>query len=145
MNLNGLWKGKYTYGSGYSLEMIGKSELFELNIIDNDGIFTGSCIDEIVKSIPGNNSEIEGVFKDNYISFFKKYRYYSIIDNSDGKISIDDIKFDGIHYTGNLLKRFFSGKEYFKGEWTITSEYRNKETNEVIVSTIEGTWRMEKA
>lgn len=146
MNLTGSWTGKYSYGKGYPRYLIGKSEVFEFDIKDKAGIFTGTCIDQIVKTIPGNESKIEGVFKDNFISFIKRYKYNSFIEDPETEnFPIADIKFDGVHYTGHLFKKLFSRKVYFKGEWTITSEYRDRETNELIVYTIEGSWTMQKA
>jgi hypothetical protein len=144
MDLTGKWEGKYTYGKGYPLHLQGKSDVFELEIEDHDGIFTGRCFDPVVKSKAGNESTVEGTFHENYISFIKRYKYYSFIDVPGEEASPYDVKIDGIHYTGRLLKAFFSGKKYFRGEWVITSEYKNRITNEVIVDSVEGTWTMKK-
>ena len=35
MNLTGKWKGHYVYGAGYSIEYIGRSEEFILDLIDH--------------------------------------------------------------------------------------------------------------
>jgi hypothetical protein len=144
MNLTGHWKGKFTYGKGYPLSLVGKSKRFEFDMIDNEGIITGTCIDEIVTSIPGNESNFEGIFNNNYISFVKRYKYNSILDNSNGKISVHDVNFDGIQYTGRLFKRIFSKKVYFRGEWTITSAFRDKTNNKISFFTIKGAWTMER-
>ena len=143
MNLTGKWKGTYTLGRGYPAEVVGKTDPFDIEIIDNDGNLTGICIDYITKDIPNNESTIEGVFKENYISFIKKYRYYSVFDDSGKEETAnDDIKVDGIHYTGRLYKGFFSRRVYIKGEWTITSEIKND--GKMFWNTVEGTWSMER-
>jgi hypothetical protein len=69
MNLTGTWKGKYIYGKGYPANIIGRSAPFEFDIRDKGGIFTGTCMDDVVKKTQGNASFIEGNFRDGYISF----------------------------------------------------------------------------
>lgn len=143
MNLTGIWKGSFRYGKGYPSIFIGKSEPFQLNLMDNDGILTGFCIDKIVTAFEGNESTIEGIFKDNYISFIKKYKFQAIIDESNNTVLADDsIKSDGIHYVGHSYKRFFRNKIYFEGEWHLTTEYI--EGNEKLYHSVEGTWTMSK-
>jgi hypothetical protein len=115
MDLTGRWKGKYKYGEGYPSSVVGTSGWFEIDLIDNEGIISGSCIDELVSSIEGNESTIDGTFSNNFMSFIKKYKYYTFIDDLGKQVLMEDIKVDGIHYTGRLFRKFFSGKKYFKG------------------------------
>ena len=76
MNLTGNWNGQYSYGKGYPKNIIGKSEAFEFDIKDSDEIFTGTCIDQIVKTKPGNEPKIEGVFKDlRYLRYAWRLRH----------------------------------------------------------------------
>ena len=144
MNLTGLWKGKYTYGKGYPLSTLGKSESFEFDILDNNGSISGTCVDEIVKSRIGNESRIEGSFKDKYLIFLKKYKYPSYItDESTKDINLDNVQSDGILYTGKLYKKLFTRKAYFSGKWKTKTIFKDN-LNKTHVSTAEGFWIMEQ-
>ena len=143
MNLTGRWKGKYTYGAGYPQNFIGKSEPFEFDIQDIEGKITGVCVDEIVKAIEGNESTIEGTFKDNFISFIKRYKYQLLIDESNNYVSEENIITDGVHYVGHVHKRFFSRKVYFTGEWQITADFKD-DHDKIVTFSVEGTWTMSR-
>lgn len=133
------------YGNGYPLSVVGKVEHFDINIIDNNGSITGACNDPIVAAREGNESTIEGTFKDKIIRFLKKYKYPSIMQDRSGmEISADDVKFEGIHYTGKMYKKIFSGTPYFSGEWCITSTYIDKRDRKPVEYTVGGTWTMIK-
>lgn len=143
MNLTGHWKGKYTYGSGYPPNIKGKSEPFEFEIKDEGGLFDGTCIDEVVKEIKGNESFIYGVFKEGEIKFKKTYKYHLVFNESNNLIIEDHIQSDGVDYTGRLYKKIFSTKRYFKGKWSITSQYAD-EDNRIQTYISGGTWKMSK-
>jgi len=143
MNLTGKWKGIYVYGPGYSIEWIGKSEEFILNINDNEGIITGTCDDPIVQKIKSNISTIEGAFKDGFLSFIKKYRYFDYIEDPDFEIKEGDISSSGIHYTGTYFRPFFSKKDAFKGEWISNATLIDSEGKK-FESIGKGTWKMKR-
>jgi hypothetical protein len=143
MNLTGRWKGKYTYGEGYPASVVGTSEWFEIELTDNEGLISGSCIDELVSSIEGKESTIDGTYSNNFISFVKKYKYYTFIDDLDRQVLREDIKVDGIHYTGRLFKKFFTGKKYFKGEW-VHSATLIDDNNDKHPLVSNGTWEMQE-
>jgi hypothetical protein len=143
MKLTGYWKGQFTYGEGYAADIAGQSAPFEFYIQEQDGVFTGTCTDHIVRSIPGNESFIEGAYENGFISFIKRYKYPGIMPDP-GALPVFDYKSDGIHYTGHLTRKLFSRKVYFKGEWVISGIFRNKHTNETSTSVGMGTWVMEK-
>lgn len=46
MNLTGHWIGDYTYGKEYPNGVAGTSEVFEMDIKDIEGTFTGDCTDD---------------------------------------------------------------------------------------------------
>ena len=125
MNLTGHWKGNYTYGNGYPKSLVGKSEPFEFELIDNEGNITGTCIDEIVKAKAGNQSKIVGSFSGNFISFLKTYKYHFAIEEQDNLVPQENMVSDGVNYVGSLKKRFLSKKLYFIGEWQIDCVYKN--------------------
>ena len=123
MNLIGLQKGYYTYVKDYPHGIIGKSEPFEFEINDENGLFKGTCVDEVVKAITGNESFVYGIFKEGIIKFKKTYKYYATL-NEFGEIVFENkVTMSGVDYEGKLFKRFFSGKPYFKGKWSIAGEY----------------------
>ena len=113
MTLTGTWKGKYIYGEGYAAEIIGRSGPFEFDIRDEDSIFTGTCVDDVVKKTKGNESFIEGIFKDGYISFLKTYKYHTTVDTPADNEPFELLKTEGVQYTGELHKTFFTGKSLF--------------------------------
>lgn len=141
MNLTGKWKGHYVYGAGYSLEYIGRSEEFILDLIDNDGIIEGVCEDPIVKMIENNSSFINGVFKDGFLSLIKHYKHPNFIIDVDSEFEAKDLSADGIHYTGILYKRFFSKKMFFKGEWVASVIYTDPNGHR-HQSVTKGSWQM---
>ena len=143
MNLTGHWKGKYRYGQGYPAPHFGKSETFEFDIVDQDGTLSGTCIDELVKARPGNESYILGTFKQNQIVFKKRYKFHFVFDETGAMVIDDKLKFDGVDYKGRLRKRFFTRKVYFSGEWSITGELKD-ENNLTQSFVCKGTWKMSK-
>jgi hypothetical protein len=143
MNLTGHWKGKYTYGKGYPSDLIGTSEPFEFEIWDEDGLFTGTCVDSVVSMSADNDSTIRGVFKDKKISFKKSYKYHFALSESNEPVIDETVKYNGVDYTGRLYRKFFFGKHYFSGRWSITAEYRDQ-INRIQTFKCEGTWSMRK-
>lgn len=144
MNLTGHWKGYYSYGKSYPEEYAKQKDAFEFDIKEDNGSFTGSCIDPVVKELPGNESYINGFFKDGIIHFKKRYRYHL---NIDGELmnESEGVRSDGVDYSGKIYRQFiFFGKKYFAGEWSITSEYIN-EYGEKGTYTCGGKWKMSKA
>ena len=143
MNLTGHWEGKYTYGKGYPSQYIGKSEPFELEIIDNDGTLSGTCLDQLVKAKEGNESYIIGSYKEHEIAFKKRYKFHFSIDESGSLVLEDRVRFDGVDYKGKLYKKFFSRKLYFSGVWAIMCEFKD-ENNLSQTFICKGTWKMSK-
>ncbi len=74
-------------------------------------------MDKIVKAKPGNESYITGTFLNNQIVFKKRYKFHLSTDGDH--VVPDDLKFDGVDYTGALFTRFFSREKYFSGTWSI--------------------------
>lgn len=143
MNLTGTWKGQYTYGQQYPPHIAGTSDPFELRIKDENGIVSGHCIDNVVKAKVGNSSNIDGTFNDRFISFIKTYKYPAFIDGQTRLNFSEERTVGNIHYTGNLLRKFFSRKWYFKGEWIYAISIVDSQ-NRTYTSISKGTWSMQK-
>lgn len=144
MNLTGRWKGEYTYGNNYPISVAGKSEPFEFEIEDNNGTISGICIDNVVKAVHGNKAIIEGTFKNDFITFVKRYKYHLSIDENGDQILEENVSTDGVQYVGHLKKKWLSGTQYFIGEWQIVVEYINPSGLQ-FTNTCDGTWSMRKA
>lgn len=142
MDLTGKWIGEYTYEKGYEPEIIGQSKPFEINISDKEGNLSGDCIDDIVKAKSGNESYSNGFFKDKKIGFKKRYRY--LVDYDGNEIELKEgFKYDGVDYIGRLRKKLFSRKYYFKGTWSITTDYVD-ENNKKGTFIVMGKWKMKR-
>lgn len=141
MDLTGHWEGIYIYGSAYPRDYRGLLEPFEFHILDKDGAFSGTCTDKIVTSIAGDESYILGSFKQKEILFKKRYKFHLPIDENGTFIENLNIQSDGVDYKGRLRKRFLSRKPYFSGEWSITTQYKDK-SNLLKTHVSRGTWRM---
>ena len=138
MNITGRWIGKYTFGKGYYDSMIGKSDPFEFEIVDNAGSISGSCIDNVVKAVNGNESYIIGTFKNNKIAFKKRYKIHTAVDEFGNQVIMHRISTDGIDYSGKLKKKFFSRRIYFSGSWSITTWIEDDPETHVY----KGTWQI---
>jgi len=144
MNLTGHWIGKYTYGKGYSPHLAGRSEPFEFHLIDTGGSVSGSCIDNIVKAVNGNESYIVGTFTGKVISFKKRYKFHTATNEKGNLIILPETKSNGIDYTGILRKKMFTKKIYFVGKWSITMQLKDY-TGQLQTFTATGTWKMKQS
>lgn len=144
MNLTGHWKGKYTYGAGYPSEYIGKSAAFEIELLDDNGILTGTCVDELVKMKEGNASYIIGTFREKAINFKKRYKFHFALGDTGLSEPEEGVTSDGVDYKGRLRKKFFSRRLYFSGDWRIVMKYRD-DNDLPQTCTCRGTWKMSKA
>ncbi len=143
MNLSGNWKGEYKYGKDYPEQFRGKSVPFEFELIDNDGAITGTCIDDIVEEIEGNECHLTGTFNQGHISFKKRYKYAMAL-NEDGTLLPDDkIESDGVDYTGRHCNNFLTREKYFKGTWSITGVFLD-EDNLSYPFKCTGRWKMSR-
>ena len=143
MNLTGRWEGIYTYGKGYSARLIGKSEPFQFEITDKNGDISGTCVDNVVNAKDGNEAHIQGVFNGSKLFFKKKYKYHLGFDKSGSLVIIDNLKHNGIDYTGKLRRGIFSRKVSFRGEWSLVHKFM-RENNPPRIFIVKGTWRMTK-
>ena len=154
-SLTGRWKGEFTLGPEYGSE-VGKSFNFILDIQDENGTFSGTCIDD---ETDGKFSEpiiVTGFWNNEVISFIKQYPflYYT---NDDGEIIIDrEQKHPEITYTGeydNALNKFSGDFELTIGYIPLPKEnyapfdptnprpFREEDYLETLMT---GTWSMQR-
>ena len=141
--LSGLWLGQYIYGGSYGIGIEGTSIDFEMNLRFDGHVITGICIDNETKHIYNDPATIEGVFDNNYISLIKKYPCY-LHSTVDGKLQlVQDKPAIPIHYTGALRKKGLFFRNFFEGEWEITTSIQDEDGN-IQYFTGLGNWRMKK-
>ena len=138
MTISVKWTGEYKYGGEYP-EIEGTTVAFEIQMTEQDGIISGTCIDEDTKEIFKDPIKIKGFIDGNVISFIKTYPYYYFLDK-DGKIVIDNsMPPHSVSYSGSLNDR----KDSCAGDWEITAD--SQTFGEFIIDDImTGTWKMEK-
>lgn len=114
MNINGKWKGTVTYGKEYREHK--NSELyFEVEISQNNELFTGIAIDTGGVGTSPDKANLNGKFDGKEISFVKQYesRHYP---NRNWEIIIDKSRSGPeIYYSG----RYNEKEECFSGDWII--------------------------
>ena len=121
MKIDGKWVGQYIYGENYPEICIGKSTLFEMNLIANGIEFYGNFSDDETRSIFQDNGIVSGFLEGNYICFEKQYpKSWQVNENGLIEILEDSIP-PLIKYEGNL-----SGDQ-FEGTWEIHQYYKENE------------------
>lgn len=142
-SLTGRWKGEYTYGQGYPIELEGKSVPFIMELTFDGNLFHGTCVDEESKHLFNRPAIINGVIEDNYVSFIKKYPCFWTSDENGETVLMPDIPSAPIHYTGTLRKRGLFFAYFFEGEWEVTTPVKY-ENGEIEYYTGFGTWTMKR-
>ncbi len=146
MNISGKWIGKYWMGEGYPPNLQGTSELFEIHFEHKENIISGICIDPCVLAIDGNSSSIIGLFDGKNIKFGKTYLIQPAIGENGSIVPFDEINSNvlPIAYRGVLIKKWFSKKMKFKGEWKLTVEHTESD-GQIEYFVFSGLWEMTKA
>lgn len=142
-NISGKWVGHYKYGAGYSAEIQGMKEYFEMELTEEDGLIKGICRDDITNQLTISPAEIEGTFEKGHIYFIKTYQYEISFNEYGQSVAKPHKPSHAIHYKANLKKRFFSKTYFFKGEWEISGSYLNAKKVPFHYS-FSGTWKMKK-
>jgi hypothetical protein len=138
--MEGKWTGQYTYGNDYPEIYIGKSVLFEMNLIQNGIEFYGNFSDDESRHIFQENGVVAGFIEGDLIFFDKQYpKAWEINENGTIQVIEDSIP-PLIRYEGTL------SENEFLGTWEI-HQYYKEEGNEEIFSIVAGTgtWSMRKA
>ncbi len=115
MNLQGQWTGTITYGKEYRLHK-NKQLYFDMELFQEREKITGTAVDVDGVGMSPDRAMIHGNFKDNTISFIKKYasRHYSV----GGETKVDNSRLGpDIHYSGDYNEH----QQRFEGIWTIRS------------------------
>ena len=131
------WIGNYTYGELYPVDMRGKSYAFTIKWTVNEGIISGSCIEEESKNIFSEPIPISGFIEKKFISFIKKYPHpIAKDDNLQSYIKENEPPLE-IHYSGNFIDR------HFEGIWQLTLPYIGTNGRKYNRN-LNGTWTMRR-
>ena len=141
--LEGKWKGSYTLGQSYGDKLAGKTVAFVMDLTIKGDQISGYCQDigEIEEAFD-KPASIEGSFTNRKIVFTKRYPGRLSIDEKN-YYSYSDVPSENIRYEGVLKFKLFSRKKYFKGTWSIQSQYYTDDNKETIVKN-DGIWKMEQ-
>ena len=111
------WIGSYVYGDAYPEAMKGSSIPFVIEWTINDGILTGTCVDDETKDYYTQPATIQGFIDNGVISFIKKYPCYCSTDD-EGNITLDENRPAAeIHYSGMAVEN------HYEGEWEINMTF----------------------
>ncbi len=142
-SLIGQWKGRYVYGNGYEEHVQGKAVEFLLEILEDDDLIRGTCIDDETKNLFKTPATIEGTFENNTIVFYKTYPLVFDLDDDDKAFIAEYETPPSIQYSGILKQRIYSKTLYFEGTWEISGSYL-AEDGKAEYYELEGKWRMNK-
>lgn len=141
--IGGKWKGTYTLGKSYGNALAGKTVDFVMDLTINDGQIKGTCQDlgEIEEAFD-KPASIEGSFTNGKIVFTKRYPGRLEVEEKN-YYAYSEVPSADIVYKGVLKTKFFSRRKYYKGTWSIESQYYTEDNKEIIIKT-EGVWKMQK-
>lgn len=134
---SGKWVGEYRYGTDYPGMEKKAPVRFELQMTLEGDVLKGVCVDDETMNYFDKPVIIEGTFRDNIISFAKKYPFFWDHDEKNNPRFIPKLPARKIQYTG----QFQNGQ--FSGEWESSSSFTD-ETGEVFEYRGTGSWNMKK-
>ena len=126
-DINGRWTGKLSYDLNYPEAFKTALLFFEMVITKKGNKVTGFCTDDLTKKLNIASAYIEGVMEEGIIDFIKKYPCRISYDKKGKPLAQKNTLPNEIVYHGKLKTRVKSHKLYFKGFWTITTQYLNKD------------------
>lgn len=138
--LTGQWKGTFTLGKEYG-DLEGDVTEFMMFLNEENGVIEGKCFEMTGKLVSSNSdlALITGFFKDDTISFIKKYNHATYIDEN-GNIQDDFFRpSQEINYTGI----YNQNSKRFEGDWEIV-ERTELDGEGLIEYFSSGTWQMKK-
>lgn len=133
--IHGKWTGTITYGKKYA-ELNGKELYFDLEIIQDGELITGTSVDIGGIGTSPDAASISGTFKANAISFIKRYNSFHYFDRGNTVVDKSQPGYE-IYYTGVYNET----QQTFRGNW----EYRVRYNIFWIFSrkyVVGGTWSM---
>lgn len=142
--IEGRWKGYYKYGEGYPKTDKNKKHFFIIEIINKNGLITGTCVDDLSKQFFDTPATIEGMAEEYSIFFILRYPNLLTYDEANQLIVDPEKPSSDIQYTGSFKKRFFSNRYYLEGNWEISGSGLD-ENGEPWYSYSDGYWQMEPA
>ncbi|ABG57596.1 hypothetical protein [Cytophaga hutchinsonii] len=140
--LSGKWLGSFNYDPECMILYPENhpDTTFCLQLSDNSGSLTGTCIDDEVKGIMKGIITVSGFADGDIISFTKQYPCFYFM-NEDGKIQIDDSK---VHPPVIYSGVYDAESDTYSGEWEMTLTTENIQ-GECFDEIIFGSWIIRRA
>lgn len=140
-DINGTWKGFFTYGPDYPPEYQPIKEEFTLKLSVDNGIIFGSCVDTFTDKYFDEPATVEGTLVDGVLSLIKKYPYFLGTDENE-VVFVDRTRpSHDVHYLGRLKRKLFSESYFVEGTWNISGSYLN-ENGEALYYEQDGDFEM---
>jgi hypothetical protein len=139
-NIQGIWKGEYTYDRKYEHPLITQPVPFILRIktVDDSGLFEGMCQDDPEIGLISLSAVIYGMVKPNGIFFTKKYSKTMTMD-AGGNVIIGEESHPDIMYECS-----WSESDRFFGTWRAERTFRKVNEKVIEMLPIHGAWWIER-
>lgn len=138
----GKWLGSFSYlqENEFTDQVVLPDVTFSLELYDENGSFTGTCIDDEVKDIMKGVITVKGFVDGDIISFTKQYPSFYFTDEN-GQIQVDPSQaHPPIIYSGI----YDAECNTYSGEWEMTIATENIQ-GECFDDMIGGSWIISKA
>ncbi|MDQ3048473.1 MAG: hypothetical protein M3R27_13070 [Bacteroidota bacterium] len=137
-SLSGNWKGEYICGPEYEIHT-GRTVQFTLELIENNGSISGTCIDFETKEHFSEPITVSGFIDKGFISLVKQYPFFYFIDEL-GQVVVDRTK---PHPEITLSGEFNPETNSFEGEWDLVADSQ-KFGDGYFDDSLTGTWTIKK-
>lgn len=141
-DLKGIWKGEYVIDEQFNktiIEIPPASFILKIKSLDyTSGLFEGMCQDHTANGRAFPHATIYGRWKENEISFTKKYPSLLVSDGFDG-IVLGEESHPDIFYQGSLREN-----EHLLGAWSLPGTFRKIHNKIIEIRPIHGIWWMKK-
>ncbi|MBN2610449.1 MAG: hypothetical protein JXB00_02735 [Bacteroidales bacterium] len=139
IKIAGTWLGELVYNDDHRPELQGKTMKFRLVLEENDGEFTGECVDTEGTGVIPEPASINGFIDDQVISFVKLYPHFYFVNDQVEIVKDEDKEPVEINYSGE----YNAENEQFEGDWNAV--YAVKQfTFGYAENLVSGTWVMKR-
>lgn len=112
IEFTGNYTGTLWYGEGYSLSHQNAELSFQMEIIEENNLFTGTAIDIEGVGLSPDEAKIAGIINGIHIEFYKVYKR-NHFDDGNGNTVFEDVEGFPIFYEGT----YNDETGYYEGSW----------------------------
>jgi hypothetical protein len=133
MNLSGHWRGEIYYGYGYEDLPEGSELIFEMTLVQEGNLISGTAVD--VEGVGFNKIEAEiiGKIHNGQVSFGKRYKEAVYIGSLP---QLNSSNSPWIYYVGE----YDESTQCLNGSWRYKNEYDESGT-QLLSKAASGTWK----